>query len=53
MMRKPKLLMPRSNSVSGAFSMSFLAIFPYSVEPPVLTTTAVAVPLTTEVPMKQ
>ena len=53
MMRKPKLLMPRSNSVSGAFSMSFLAILPYSVALPVLPTTAVAVPLTIEVPMKQ
>src|SRR5665647_709359 len=51
--RKPKLLMPRSNSVSGAFSINFLAILPYSVALPVLTTKAVAVPLTTEVPMKQ
>jgi cellobiose-specific phosphotransferase system component IIC len=42
--RKPKLLMPFSNSVSGALSASFWAIFPYSVELPVLTTIAVAVP---------
>ncbi len=53
MIRKPKLLMPRSNSVSGGFSVSFLAILPYSVALPVFPTTAVAVPLTMEVPIKQ
>jgi len=50
---KTELFVPRSNSVSGALSTSFSAILPYSVKPPVRTTTAIAVPLTIEVPMNR
>ncbi len=51
--KKPNFLSPLSNSVSRSLAMSPLAIFPYSVKFPVFNTTAVAVPLTTEVPKKR
>ena len=51
--RMPNLLSPPSNSVSGFFSVSFPAICPNCVALPVLTMTAVAVPLVMDVPIKR
>ena len=44
--------MPRSNSVSGGRAARRAAMSPKAVDGPVASTTAVAVPLTTEVPRK-
>ena len=50
--RKPKRFMPRSNSVSSGRAASRVTTSPNGVPGPIATTTAVAVPLTTEVPRK-
>src|SRR5665213_47065 len=47
------LFTPLSNAVSGCWSERLLAIFPKYVCAPVVTTTAVAAPLSTLVPRKQ
>ena len=50
MMRKPNCRVPRSNSVSGGRAARRAAMSPNGGARPVATTSAVAVPLTTDVP---